>query len=392
MPLLFLSGLVFVLLFLNGLDLAWHKPLWNDELVTQTGTIEGIAYKNMILGHLGGEGGVAPLFYLIQKGITDLTHFDPSDAFRGASWFYQEKYPQLLLRLSPILAMSLALTLIFYYFSLSVSIRVGVYALAVALSSFMVWSYWAEARGYALFFLLTTVQSLIFLHVLEQPQVSAGAWRGLSIVHWLLALTSILGMVPIIFVSVLLWMFKERRWGPYVGCMVGPLFLSLYYYVQSPKFRFWFKEGPMELMGAVIPKDRFLIIAVFMVVLLGSYWVRRGTKTILFSQDFQKFLVYGVFVFLMIASYVGLCLLLIWKECLMTEGFQISNRYFMGLAPIGIIATVMASLYLYRLASPWWGKMMVIIFLGSLLLFRMERTLQFLSVRPSWLLVFLGSS
>src|SRR3989338_7702020 len=123
-------------LFFIGIFLSQRKSLWNDELYTQTISVERPSYRDIVEGHLG-EGNNFPLFYLIQKAVCDLAGYRLGDKWHN-EWQLSEPRGQVTLRISSNFFMSLSLAALFYFFSNTFSIGVGIYALLVALSSSMV--------------------------------------------------------------------------------------------------------------------------------------------------------------------------------------------------------------------------------------------------------------
>lgn len=85
---------------------------------------------------------------------------------------------------------------------------------------------------------------------------------------------------------------------------------------------------------------------------------------------------YLLFSLLMIAAFSGILMVLKFKESFVSEGFQISNRYFIALTPIGIIAvTLFPVIVLRTLKGRTWMRAGVIVVVGFFLLFRLMRTL-----------------
>jgi uncharacterized membrane protein len=68
--------------------------------------------------------------------------------------------------------MSLGLALIVWFFCVYYSLLGGLIAFIVAISSYMLWYYWAEARPYALVFLATTIQALVLVYYYRFAQKS----------------------------------------------------------------------------------------------------------------------------------------------------------------------------------------------------------------------------
>jgi len=201
--LLALSLLLFFVCFRFGLILAESKPIWNDEFYSQLANVQGLSYGKMMAGQVN-EGNNAPLFYLIQKVICDIASYQAPEAWVKGDWGYSDYYSRILLRVSPVFFMSLAAVFIFYYFS-------RVYSIFTFSSSYLVWVHWAEARPYSLWFFLTTVQSLVFLHIVQNKDMRPKIWAALIVIHLCLSLTVSLGVAQIFVASSLLWIFVEKN-------------------------------------------------------------------------------------------------------------------------------------------------------------------------------------
>ena len=403
-----------------GYGLSQQKPLWNDEIYTQVYTLEGNSYKNVLLGRLP-EGNNCPLFYLIQKGIGDLFQYRFPQKWQG-EWNVVDARGQAILRLGPNVFMSLAIVSIFYFFASYYSWWAGIYALGVSLSSFMVWAYWGEARPYALWFFLTTMQSLLFLRLIREEKPGSSHWGWLVVTHWLLSFTVVFSIAQNIIVSSLLWIAKERN-GPsrlfqtsltmfylnstdavntefttstprrcirekcsqgllkrctrYLLLTVVPSCIALYYYSQSLKVKFWFADSPLQLIYANIPQDRILLLIGYALTLL-FYSMGKNKENVrriltLFGWDGRYYLALSALTFL-----AAVTLLTAFKlgDTHGREGFAISSRYFIYLTPIGIIATTLFSVHLFRVfKEQTWMRVNLVIGLGGLLIIRFLRTL-----------------
>jgi len=100
------------------------------------------------------------------------------------------------------------------------------------------------------------------------------------------------------------------------------------------------------------------------------------------SQQKKEGGLYFVLTMLMVMGCAAVLFLFKISESASKEGFQISNRYFVCLAPIGIIATTLFSDCLVRAANKKLVKGIVIFILGFLLLIRLLRTNQFVEFFP----------
>jgi len=287
---LIISILLFLCCFRFGLLLAEHKPLWNDEIYTQVGTVVGQSYADMFLGKIG-EGNNCPLFYVMQKVICDLTRYKTPKPWFNAKWGHEDRFSQIFLRINPVFFMSLSIVCIFYYFSRFYSLFAGLYSLFISLSSFMVWNYLAEARPYALWVFLTTIQSLIFLYLLRRGRDYAKAWPALVTVHFLLSLTVVFSVAQIFIVSVLLWFFLEKNWKKYILSALIPIAIGLFYYAGAPKYPFWFDLTPEQIIRDCFSRDRFYILFIFM-FFLTAYFLQQKTSILKLFKD--NFLLNGV--------------------------------------------------------------------------------------------------
>lgn len=386
-----ISSLLFVVLLFVGVVLAKYKPLWIDELQTQMVGIEKLSYTEIVQMRLK-EGNISPLFYLVQKGICDVARYSSkSKEIKRLQQIYSPEWQlilhhiyspkgQIILRINPNVFMSLSLVLIFYFFSRYYSLGVGVYSLLIALSSFMVWAYWAEARPYALWVFLTTVQSLLFLCVMRNQQPSRSLWRGLIITHWTMSLTIVFSMVQILSVSFLLWLLKEKNIKRHLWLTVFPCAICLFYYSHSPDFGYWFSLSPMTLLAENVSAERMGLLMMCLIY-AGVDYVRRKkfTKTSLREsrdnetrEEWRHYLALTIFMFLAAAAVITIFKI---NDTHGTRGFPITGRYFIYLVPIGVIATTLVSVKIFRsFKNNAWMLTNVVIILGGLLIMRALRT------------------
>jgi len=335
-----LKLLLFAVLLLVGFTLAAYKPLWNDEVYTQVASVSRSSYGQIISGHVG-EGNVSPLFYLLQKSFQNIIHYSaPADWHTG--WSDNGLKERLLLRVMPVVFMSAAIAGIFYFFSRNYSLWTGILALFLALSTSMTWGYWAEARPYALWVYLTAMQSIVFLRIFQKDGGKNNAWAFLSVLHILLALTVVFALPQILLVSLILGFSFRRKWSDYVLLTVIPAAVCLYYYALTPKYPFWLEFNFEQYVRAGISRDRLYILALFALLLLGQGLIQNRK----WGRDWIKpaakeAITYFIFTLGMIAS-VGVTVLLFkLLESPRGTGFPVSDRYFIHLAPVGIIATTL---------------------------------------------------
>ncbi len=380
LPLLLMSLVLAASCVAGGMALAKHKPLWaDDEAYSQVASIEGLSYWQIIAGKIR-EGNGFPLFYLTQKVFCDLTgyHHPHEWAFRQN---YDHPYSNVHLRVLPLVEMSSAIALIFYFFSRFYGPWTGLYSLAVAMSSFMVWAYGFEARPYALWFLLTTIQALCFLWFLKEGRSPGAVWKVLAIIHGLLALTVAFGIIQVTAVCMLLWFLKWKDGRTYIWLWLLPAGITVFYYLHAAKLQFWFKEGFMGIIGASLPQDRLFILGLF-----GLYWIFSWgiSRSLWPAPGWFKGIdpatlrltgYYGILVMMVLAACVGVLTLLKFTAPVVKEGgFQISNRYFITLASLGIIGVTLFSHYLVSFQKNFW-RFSILALLFMLLVWRVFRTM-----------------
>lgn len=371
------QGTVVLLIFLLGLGffLAAQKPLWNDEIFTQANSVDRLTYAGILTGKVP-EGNITPLFYLTQKAICDAFGFKLPFVWNGA-WTVTDFSAQMIMRVQPNLAMSLAITLVFYFFTKLYSPGAGLYALLVALSSYMVWIYWVDSRPYALWFLLTTAQTLLLLYFLKQKE-NERLIPWLMAVHLLLSLTAVLSLLQIVAVSLILFLRGCRTWRPYVFLTVVPVALCLFYHSHSPQYSFWFSDSPVQLISASIPKERLaLMMGLGGILAFLAFRKKEDASVPVVRRLLGVSGAYFLFVIVIFVESVLLLALFKLKAGAGQEGFPLSNRYFIYLTPVGIVGTALFSVELMRAFSKRIGAQAVLgIVLGLVLLFRMVRTWQ----------------
>ena len=373
-----------LILFLACMTLGFwraaNKPLWIDENYSTKAVVMGASYVQMIFGDIF-EGNKNPLFYFIQKVVTDLTAYTMPIEMGQVETLVWDLRSQIILRAAPVFFMSLSIVLIFYFFSRYYSLWTGLYSVLISLSSFMVFQYWAEARPYALWVFLTTVQSLLFIYLLDKKgSEKSKAWIGLIVTHFLMVFTVIFSMVQIAFVSLLLFIFYEKKLRKYILFTFIPVVIGLYYYSITMKLTFYFKEGPLALINASISKDRFFILFIF-VFYFVCYLLSNSKKGYLYLKErvftpSKIYMVYFLFTSLMLAA-AGVVLFLFKLNAEASPeipGFQVSNRYLIFLVPVGIIAVTMFSDYMVRMTKNFYVRFFIVVFLGVLLIFRFYRT------------------
>jgi len=369
------SGILFLYFFHFGLLLAENKPLWNDEIFSLS-NVMGKSYGDMFLGRIE-EGNNTPLFYVIQKGIIELLQYERPEAWTKGMGGHADAYSQILLRLSPVFFMSAAIICIFYYFSRFYSLFAGVYSLFISFTSFMVWVYWAEARPYGLWVLLTTLQSLIFLYVFQDKHINSKSWGGLILVHFLLSFTVVFSVAQIFIVSVLLWFYIEKDWKKYIFLTVIPVSIALFYYAHAPRYHFWFGLSPEQLIRDCFSRDRFYILFIFG-FFSGLYFLqkKKGSPKFVKNDPLAQGIPYACLTVLMLGAAFLLLMIFQINEVSHDKGFPIASRYFIYLTPISIISTTFLSIHVFKaLSVNRWIQIPVTIGMGHLLIHRFFKIL-----------------
>ncbi len=380
-----ISFILFFILLFTGFQLAKNKPLWNDEIYSQTGPVQGQSYGDMFLGKIS-EGSNAPLFYVIQKTLCLLAKYKLSIA--GTSWFIVDQKSQIILRVFPNFYMALAITFIFYFFSRHYSVWAGFYALLVSFSSPMIWRYWVEARPYSLWILLTIVQILLFLVMLKDKQKSQNLWKWLMITHILMAFTVVFSLAQMVIISILLWYFgkEKKRLSPpkaYFVVTIISIVICLFYYAQAPKYNFWFdqKNPPVKLLTDCFPIEYIWMCGVYLFFYGFTYF---------FNKEKRKSLEEGKYCLslLILTGLAALALLSVFiiKAVEYPNGFAVVSRYFLFLTPVVIIGSSLFSVELFKQfkGNRWISVNLVILFTGLLIIRFMKTYLEIYSLAIYW--------
>ena len=348
---------LFLLCFVFGLWLAQRRPLWCDEVFSQVTQVQALSYRE-IWFERKAEPNRSPLFYVVQKIVCDVFHFRLPQGW-PANQELSDVRAQFVMRLAPNVFMSLSLAVLFYFFARHYSLGIGFYAFLTGLSSVMVWDYWIEARHYALWFLLTTLQTIVFLRILHNRQPHSSQWKQLALIHGMLAFTNILSVIQIAGASVFLWIFKQKKFNDYIWAAVVPLLICAMYYDPSLSSSFVVKGNPFGLEETVVHREWmyvFLIYGIF----LG------------FGRNAQhKHFV--LFVTALIVASSGM--VAYYKFAGHGDGRLFAHRYLLYLVPITIMGLTCLVADIFRVFKhDRWICTMLTIILGGLLLIRLLRT------------------
>ncbi len=347
----------------------------NDEIHSQVHTIDGYSYQDMFLGKIGGEGNNTPLYYVIQKAICQFAAVkSPVEWIKGARTS-DDPFLMILLRLNPIFFQSLSIMFLFYFFARYHFFMAGVYSILVfVLTSTHNWVCWAEARPYALWTFLTFAQVLLFLRILDLTEVKIKHFLWLTVIHLLLSLTVVLSLGQIGAVSVLLWIFKDRKLSKYVFLTIVPAILCFYYYSRTIKDRYSVPFSFPHVIFAHIPAPHWILIIVFLVLAL-VFWIQLMiNKKKIFCDSmncvrlWRATAIYVGLMFLMVlVSAVVFTLFTFWSSH-GVAGNKIATRYWLFLTPIGIVGVVLIVSNLFKVFhEQYWMRInLIILALGTL--------------------------
>ena len=196
-----LSILLFATLFNFGIGNAVTKPLWRDEFSRTRGTIENVTYKGIFSGQIhkqsSSERNPSPLFPLLQKSIFDIFKYKFSKINVTQwedHWSFMDIRSQIILRLIPIIFISLCIVFIFRFFAIEYSLLSGFGGLCIALSNELIWFHSVEAAGYSIWIFLTTLQTLLLLKIFRRADFSKNDFIKMIIINVFLSLTIFLSV------------------------------------------------------------------------------------------------------------------------------------------------------------------------------------------------------
>jgi hypothetical protein len=347
-----------------GTFISSRKPLWNDETHTQVFTISSDTYQQIIFSGIQGEGNKSPLFYLQQKILCDIFHYKNQEGNAPV-------FERIFLRIPTVFEISLFLCILFYFFSKRFNLWFGFLSIFIALNSLMLWWYWAEARPYGLWVLLTSCQMFLFIEIIENPIASRKHWISLVLIHLLLALTCVLSIIQIMVISAIL-LSKNPDWKKFISLLLLPLALGFYYKPAGPENNVIFTMTVDQLLRDNIARDR-LYILLFYPFLLLLYSMR--TKFHLrISKD--NLIIKSLPIFLAVFSMILLTVIFLGylRDHSLNQGQYIVSRHIIFLLPVGIIAvTYLAGMVWESLKNINWIRILIIDVILILLFYRIGR-------------------
>ena len=364
------------------------------------------------------EGNNAPLFYLIQKELSQLINYRYPYSWQG-EWYVQEPRSQIVLRLISNISLSLSAAFIFYFFARQYSFVVGVYGLFSFLANMSVWLFWSEARPYALWIFLSTLQGLIFLKLIYSPspnpspegrgstcvllsqekeealvlplprgeEIGEGknlsAFRWLCAVHLGLAFTTSLSVIQIILVSVLIGFACKLKptFLNYGFLTFLPLSIGIFYFTQAPHYSFRCPQSFGQLIEPCLSGEQGIVLGSYFLLLVGIYLGQT-----FWAQSSRRWPPEGLlfFCFLGLMLMAAGVLVVFYKatEPYGNRQFEFLTRYLLFLTPVGILAQTLACAQAFKMLErkPFWRLNLVLGLAGIL-------AIGFLKSDPLWLWV-----
>lgn len=150
--------------------------------------------------------------------------------------------------------------------------------------------------------------------------------------------------------------------------IVVPVGVGLWFhFAYKVHYNFWFAPHgqPLALLKSAIPGARFPFLILAPLVLW--IWAKRSGQKV----DRHVWLFMG-WVFSTLAGY-GVFLLYLWLKQKPEVGFEVSNRYMMALAPIGVVAVMFLCVEFFRIAKSIWAQVLVWVIIGILVLPRVPK-------------------
>jgi hypothetical protein len=257
--------------------------------------------------------------------------------------------------------------MLFHFFSRRFNGWLGVLSLWVALSSLMLWWYWAEARPYGLWVLLTACQMFFFIDIIENPLPSRKQWILLYLSHIFLALTCVLSVIQITVIAAVA-LLKDRHWEKCIFLLFIPLGLIFYYKPAGGANEVIFTMTVDQVLRDNIARDRLYVFLFYPLLLLLYFF--RGKFHLKMDNLVVKSSAFFAAVFAMILMTVLFLAYL--REHALGQGQYVVSRHIIFLMPVGIIAAT------YLTATVWETlkgmKWMRILFIAGILILLTYRT------------------
>ncbi len=375
---IWLTLLIFVSCFVIGLGLSVRKPLWNDESFSQSQNIEMFSYSELFLGKTLYEGNKCPLFYVMQKAFCQVIGYKFPFVWEQ-QWLLHDTRSQIILRLNPILFMSLMIALIFFYFANEYSLLSGLCSVVTSLSFPMIWLYWADARPYAMWLFFSTAQLILFLIILKEKDQSQRAvfYKGLMLVNLLMAFTISIAIAQIAIISGFLWALKERHYKRHFFITFLPMVICFLYYFFTPKTltKYFPLHNPLDLMYACVGESWVIFFGAYFFIIIGLLLAKKSqllSTGATFVYDPKKgsscLIVFGLIVVMYCAAFLILANLMSRIVPSDQAAHYIHERYFMFLVPLAIISINLFFNHLAEIVkkNKWLLMNLILVFVGLL--------------------------
>ena len=267
------SIFLWIILFIVGLWLSMHKPLWCDELYGQKITVEGNSWGNILTGRII-EGNNFPLFFVLQKALMTVIHVDlPNDLAQDFELpMEKRKYNRLLdpkgqimIRLLPNVLMTTAIVCLVRFFLVRDGLVVALMALLSALSSMMIWCYWDEARPYSLWFLLTLLQALFLMKILSGEFFSRRSKIYWTMINGFLALAATMGFLQVIIAQVILYFFGQRRLRDHGWAGILPVGAALYLAFNRHSDPLFIAMDPIDIIRSNFSYEQVALLFFYLI-------------------------------------------------------------------------------------------------------------------------------
>lgn len=332
---------LFAGLFLLGIFLSAHKPLWSDEILTAKHTIPDASYFTIAQGNISGEANNFPLYYVIQKTVMSASHYTLKPEWQGEHFLFDKK-GQIILRIPSNFFIALALSLMVFFFIKRKDTFSAIVSFLLTISSYITWAYWPEARPYALWFGLSIIHGLLLFDIFEEKKINT--FSMLIITHWLLALTSVVSFAQIALANILIFTFINRDFKKLI-LLSTPLPIIFFYLSTgmsvTPQIDI---TGPASLLSVVAPFEWLTVILIGIIFL--AFHKNLITKQIL---------LFTTFFFGMLFLAMGIILIAVNRHN--TSPFEpvLYYRHLIFLTPYTIFLTthILKQLWDYYQHRPW---------------------------------------
>ena len=367
---LVLSTFILLGIFATGISQVVARPLNSDEVYTKN-YVHKFALINCILGDPLDDANHFPLSHMVEKGyevILDSLGFHWSYVQPA---YYENTLWQILLRIPSVLFISIAVAFSFYFYSRNFSPAIGFLNFVASISSAPLWIHMAEARYYALWYLLTTLHiAFVLLIANKKPKREDSLWDILIVIQFLLSLCVVFSILNIIATVVVFACFRLIS-KKFLACTTTQLGFWFYYYSVSPK-RLWFfapHGPPLKLFLAHFPYERLFVVFLFLFFIVFSYGnIRRKLE-----EQLPLF-------FFCLISFLLTILEMIKLHTLRTEvagaGSEVANRYFFNLTALSVVAMSCFSFIIIKsVYNKPWLRFIIILILTMPFICRLERTM-----------------